>query len=104
MAEADIAVPAMHPVVKLVQDAQAILAEHLAPIGPSKADTIKALVELLGGPPFRAALIAAEDLRRADAVRDQLIGACKQAALYHQAANSIAGKALREALQAAGAA
>lgn len=45
-----------HPMTKLVKGAQAILAAHLVPIGPSKADTIAQLVELFGGAPFFAAL------------------------------------------------
>lgn len=45
-----------HPMAKLVKAAQAILAAHLVPIGPSKADTIAQLVELFGGAPFFAAL------------------------------------------------
>src|SRR5438105_9697283 len=42
--------------VALVQKAQGILAAYLPPTGPSKHDTITALLELLDGPESRAAL------------------------------------------------
>lgn len=45
--------------VKLVKDAQAILAGHLPPGGPSERVTLSDLFELLDGPQARAALAKA---------------------------------------------
>lgn len=53
---------------KLIEDAQGILAAHLPPNGPSKADTINALLELLDGPRSREALAAPSEMF--DAVED----------------------------------
>lgn len=50
--------PKIGQLVKLIEDAQSILAAHIEPTGPSKADTIDALLDLLDGPRSRAALSA----------------------------------------------
>lgn len=51
--------PAKSP-AHFMAEAQAILAEFDKPIGPSKADTIKALNNLLRGPEANAALLHAD--------------------------------------------
>ena len=50
---------AIHPLAKIVTDAQAILAAGAELMGPSKAETIKALNDLLRGSLANAALLSA---------------------------------------------
>lgn len=62
MSNAAVATPAHHPLVMLVQGMRAILTAHLAPTGPSKADTIKKMSDLLDGPATVVALRAHREL------------------------------------------
>lgn len=54
------AVNAHDELVKIVNNAQAILANYLPPNGPGKSETINALLDLFDGPQSRSALAKAE--------------------------------------------
>jgi hypothetical protein len=72
MVKSTIAARPQHRLVALVFDARAILATHLQQIGPSKADTISAIVALLNGPDAVVAIAThnklVEELRLAERI------------------------------------